>query len=84
MEPGYLVEFFEEKNILVKKIDNNFIKGKLSDAKYKLEHFDVQIADLEQEVKELEELLEKIDLEKIKQGLKERVFEVFKVKLVIN
>ncbi|MCK4589596.1 MAG: hypothetical protein KAT77_04075 [Nanoarchaeota archaeon] len=77
-------QLMEEKSIVAKKIDNNYIYGKLSDLKYRLEHVDVQIADSEQEVKELEEFLEKIDLDKIKSGIKEKVFEVFRVKLLIS
>ncbi|MFC1801497.1 hypothetical protein ACFLZB_03455 [Nanoarchaeota archaeon] len=71
----------EERVVLNKKIDNNFVSGKLSDLRYRLEHVDTQIADLEQEVKEVEELLSKIDLGKIKDKIVEKVFEVFGVKL---
>lgn len=77
-------QLMEERAIVSKKIDNSYVYGKLSDLKYRLEHVDVQIADLEQEVKDYKELLEKIDLGRIKSGIVEKAFEVFKVKLVIN
>jgi len=73
----------EEKSIAAKKIDNSAVYGKLSDARYKLEHFDTQIADLEQEIKEVEEAFSKIDLEQIKEKIKEKVLEVFRVRLEI-
>lgn len=73
----------EEKSIISKKIDNSRVYGKLSDLKYRLEHLDVQIADLEQEIKELEDYFSKIDLEKIREGIKEKVFDVFRVRLSV-
>ena len=77
-------QLMEERAIVSKKIDNSYVYGKLSDLKYRLEHVDAQIADLEQEAKDYEELLEKIDLGRIKSGIIEKAFEVFKVKLSIG
>jgi len=77
-------QLMDEKSIVSKKIDNSHVYMKLSDLKYRLEHLDTQIADLEQEIRELEELLQKTDLEKIKEAIKEKVFEVFRVKLTIS
>lgn len=77
-------QLMDEKAIISKKIDNSHVYMRLSDLKYRLEHLDTQIADLEQEIRELEELLQKTDLEKIKEAIKEKVFDVFRIKLTIS